>query len=386
MKTKILFLFLIFPCILCFQLNAQGAPFYEVDGYMPVFFEKMKQKLTFPMAYENSGIGKFSKWRKKAREIVYNEMQILPDAPKSYDMEVLETEQRDGYEARKIMFNVSEWSRVPAYLLVPEGEGPFPAILMLHDHGAHFTIGKEKMIRPFNVSKEVMEDAEKWTIACYDSIFVGDYFAKNGYVVLSVDAIFWGDRGRKEGPDYDIQQALASNFLQMGSSWGALINIDDVRSAEFLASLPFVNGKKIASLGHSMGGYRSWMASALSDVISVSVNICWFATTEGLMVMKNNQNKGGSAFSMIIPGLRKYMDYAHVASIACPKPSLFFNGKNDKLFPVESVEEGYKILRKTWDSQNAGDKLVTKIWDEKHYYNKEMQKETLEFLDKWLKQ
>lgn len=373
-------------CLVMMTANAQDAQKYEVTGYMPVFFEQMKQKLTYPMAYENSGIKKFGKWKKKAREIVYQEMQNIPDAPKSYDMEVVEVEKRDGYEARKIMFNISEWSRVPAYLLVPDGEGPFPAVLMLHDHGAHFTIGKEKMVRPFNVSAEIMEDAEKWSVACYDGIFVGDYFAKNGYVVLAVDALFWGERGRKEGPVYDIQQALASNFLQMGGSWGALINIDDVRSAEFLASLPMVDAKKVASLGHSMGGYRSWMVSALTDVISASVNVCWFATTDGLMTMTNNQAKGGSSYSMIIPGLRRYMDYAHVASIACPKPSLFFNGKNDKLFPVQYVEDGYEILKKTWHSQNADDRLVTKVWDEKHYYNKEMQKETLDFLNKWLKQ
>lgn len=381
-----LFLLIFVSCLVMMTANAQDAQKYEVTGYMPVFFEQMKQKLTYPMAYENSGIKKFGKWKKKAREIVYQEMQNIPDAPKSYDMEVVEVEKRDGYEARKIMFNISEWSRVPAYLLVPDGEGPFPAVLMLHDHGAHFTIGKEKMVRPFNVSAEIMEDAEKWSVACYDGIFVGDYFAKNGYVVLAVDALFWGERGRKEGPIYDIQQALASNFLQMGGSWGALINIDDVRSAEFLASLPMVDAKKVASLGHSMGGYRSWMVSALTDVISASVNVCWFATTDGLMTMTNNQAKGGSSYSMIIPGLRRYMDYAHVASIACPKPSLFFNGKNDKLFPVQYVEDGYEILKKTWHSQNADDRLVTKVWDEKHYYNKEMQKETLEFLNKWLKQ
>lgn len=358
---------------------------YEVTGYMPAFFEQMKQKLNYPMAYENSGIKKFSKWKKEARDLVYDLMQIIPDAPQSWDMEVLEVEKREGYEARKIMFNVSEWSRVPAYLLVPEGNGPFPAVLMLHDHGAHFTIGKEKMVRPFNVSEEIMADADKWTVACYDSVYVGDYFAQNGYVVLSVDALFWGERGRKEGANYDIQQAMASNFLQMGGSWGALINIDDVRSAEFLASLPFVDSKKIASLGHSMGGYRSWMVSALTDVVSASVAVCWFATTDGLMTMKNNQAKGGSSYSMIIPGLRRYMDYAHVAALACPKPALFFNGKNDKLFPVESAEEGYEILRKTWKSQKADDRLVTKIYDEKHYFNRAMQKASLDFLNQWLK-
>lgn len=358
---------------------------YEVVGAMPVFFEQMKAKLNYPMAYENSGIKKFSKWKKEARSIVYELMQNYPEAPASYDMEVVEVEKREGYEARKIMFNISAWTRVPAYLLVPEGEGPFPAILMLHDHGAHFSIGKEKMVKPFNVSQEIMEDAEQWTVACYDGVYVGDYFAKNGYVVLSVDALFWGERGRKEGVNYDAQQALNSNFIQMGGSWGAIINIDDVRSAEFLASLPMVDSKKVGCLGHSMGAYRSWMTSALTDCISASASICWFCNTDGLMSMGNNQTKGGSSYSMMIPGLRRYMDYEHVAAIACPKPSLFFNGKNDKLFPVKYVEQSYESLKRTWKNQKAEDRLITKIWDEKHYFNKEMQKETLDFFNRWLK-
>lgn len=45
------------------------------------------------------------------------------------------------------------------------------------------------------------------------------------------------------------------------------------------------------------------------------------------------------------------MDYPHVASIACPKPMLFTNGKKDKLFPVEGVEAAYDTMRKVWDSQ-----------------------------------
>lgn len=363
-------------------VRAQG---YEVEGNMPVWYAKMKEKMSFPLAYENAGVEDFEAWKVLARQTVWEEMGILPERAREYDVEVVATEKRDGYEARKIRFNVSEWSRVPAYLLVPEGEGRHPAVLVLHDHGAHFTIGKEKMVRPFGVSEEVLADAESWVGKCYDGEFVGDYLARSGYVVLAVDALFWGERGRKEGASYDVQQALAGNFLQMGGSWGGLICADDVRSAEFLASLPFVDAGKVATLGHSMGGYRAWMTSALTDVVSVSVGVCWFGTTEGLMTMTNNQNKGGSAYSMIIPGLRRYMDYPHVAALACPKPSLFFNGLRDKLFPKETVEAGYVILRKTWEREGAAERLVTKFWDEKHYFNKEMQREALEFLDKWLK-
>lgn len=358
---------------------------YEVTGNMPVFYQQMKQQLTYPLAWGKAEEKDFAKWKAQARHVLAECMQNLQPAPKAYAMEVTDREQRDGYEARKIRFNLSEWSRVPAYLLVPEGEGPFPAIVLLHDHGAHFSIGKEKMVRPFHVAPEVMEDADQWASQCYDGQYVGDYLARHGYVVLAVDALFWGERGRKEGTSYDAQQALASNFLQMGASWGAFINVDDMRSAEFLASLPFVDKERVGSLGFSMGAYRSWMLAALTDVVRASASICWMNTTEHLMTLTNNQNKGGSAYAMLIPALRRYLDYPHVASIACPKPTLFFNGTHDKLFPIEGVRDAYREMETVWKSQGASDRLVTKLWDEKHFFNKEMQKETLEFFDRWLK-
>lgn len=358
---------------------------YEVTGNMPVFYQQMKQQLTYPLAWGKAEEKDFAKWKAQARHVLAECMQNLQPAPKAYAMEVTDREQRDGYEARKIRFNLSEWSRVPAYLLVPEGKGPFPAIVLLHDHGAHFSIGKEKMVRPFHVAPEVMEDADQWASQCYDGQYVGDYLARHGYVVLAVDALFWGERGRKEGTSYDAQQALASNFLQMGASWGAFINVDDMRSAEFLASLPFVDKKRVGSLGFSMGAYRSWMLAALTDVVRASASVCWMNTTEHLMTLTNNQNKGGSAYAMLIPALRRYLDYPHVASIACPKPTLFFNGTRDKLFPIEGVRDAYREMEAVWQSQGASDRLVTKLWDEKHFFNKEMQKETLEFFDRWLK-
>lgn len=256
---------------------------------------------------------------------------------------------------------------------------------MLHDHGAHFTIGKEKLVRPFATTNEVYDDAVAWSRECYDGQFIADFFAEQGYVVLVIDALLWGERGRKEGPDYDAQQALASNLLQMGTSWGGVITMDDVRSVEFLSTLPQVDPSRIASLGFSMGGHRSWMLAASTDLIAASASIGWMNTTEYLMTQTNNQNKGGSAYSMLIPGLRRFLDYPHVASIACPKPALFFNGTRDRLFPVEGVKDAYSIMREVWESQDAGDQLVTKLWDEQHFFSKAMQEEVLMYFNRWLK-
>ena len=100
------------------------------------------------------------------------------------------------------------------------------------------------------------------------------------------------------------------------------------------------------------------------------------------MTLTNNQNKGGSAYSMLIPGIRNIMDYPHVASLACPKPMLFFNGDRDKLFPVPGVENAYRIMREVWSEQGANKKLTAKIWQEKHFFNRAMQAEVKYFFDK----
>ncbi len=365
--------------------DAQCVPAYGTEKDMPLFYQQLKEQLTFPWSWQKKKSSmKFKKWREAARKQVEATMQLPPPAPLSYDYEVVAREQRDGYEAQKILFNINRWERVPAYLLVPEVRKA-PALLMLHDHGAHFSIGKEKMVRPFDVDSTVIADADDWAMRCYDGVYVGDELAKAGYVVLSVDALFWGDRGRKEGVRYDSQQALAANMLQMGASWGAWITWDDIRSAEFLAHLPMVDADNVGCVGFSMGSYRAWMLAAMTDVVKAGAAVCWMNDTDHLMSLTNNQNKGGSAYSMLIPGIRNLMDYPHVASLACPKPMLFFNGDKDKLFPVEGVEKAYSEMRQVWADCGANKNLLTKIWPEKHFFNRQMQHEIRLFFDKNLK-
>lgn len=412
-----------------------STPEYGVEKNMPVFYERLKEQLTFPWAWQNKVRASadvaqtmdFDEWRNEARRQVMALMQIAPPAPETYGYEVTAREQREGYEAQKIRFWINKWEKVEAYLLVPETKNTNPsntkgkgaannsasvkpsakgkdndgygAVLLLHDHGAHFAIGKEKMVKPFAVDSVLMKDAEDWAVACYDGRFVGDELAKAGYVVLSIDALFWGDRSRLEDrkdvgkalstkenkqKTYDTQQALASNMLQMGTSWGAWITWDDIRAAEFLARLPMVDPERVGCVGFSMGSYRSWMLAALTDVVKASANVCWMNDTEHLMTLSNNQNKGGSAYSMLIPGIRNLMDYPHVASLACPKPTLFYNGTRDKLFPVAGVEASYKTMREVWQSRGANDRLVTKIWDEKHFFNRQMQDSIICFFDRYI--
>lgn len=376
---------------------------YEWEGEIPVYVEQLKKELTYPMAWGNSGMRNFGKWKKRARRQVFECMMTPPKTAPSWDMTVLEEERRDGYKAQKIAFNINAYTRITAYLLIPDApSGRLPAVNLLHDHGAHLFVGKEKMVRPFGtryarrtstdeataqektLAAEVLADADAWAARLYGGQYLGDYLASHGYVVFSMDAPLWGERGRREGVDRNKYDIIAGNMMMLGRDLSAFMTYDDIAGTEFLASLPMVDADRIGCAGCSMGGYRSWMLSALSDRIKAGAAVCWMITTDAQLTRRYGRKENGG-FANCLPGLRQYMDYPHIASLACPKPMLFINGTQDHLFPVPGVRQAFSEMHEVWRSQGADSRLVTELWDIPHSCGVRVQARILAFLDQYLK-
>ena len=353
------------------------------DRCLPTFYEAIKSRWTFSMGYKD-GVD-IAQWKKdglaKARELIIQEEDNTP-----FDMVVLESEKRDGYTAQKVVFNISKDSRVLAYLLVPKGKKnqKFPAALMLHDHGSNFVIGKEKMVKPFGKEDGIAEKlkrAESWSETYFGKLFPGDELAKRGYVVLSFDALGWGDRSVK-GFSTGSQQSLGSNLFNMGTSFAGIIAQEDCRAAKFLASLPQVDSAHVACVGFSMGGFRSWQLAAISDDITAAISVCWFGTMKGHIIEGDGQLKGNSAFSMLHPTIAKYLDYPDVAGLAAPKPVYFVAGDLDGVNPVEGTNEAFAKVHKIWAANGAENKLKTEmVKGLYHSYPPEQQKATFDWLD-----
>jgi len=376
--------FLIFMCVLfmrfVYSQTGENSTYQTnvIHDNLPSFYNILQERLKYPLSWLSGNFSDFDSWRTMARAKV-KECLLRQPPSALYNPVVIATQDRGSYIAQKVVFNLSADSRVLAYLLVPKGKGPFPAVLLLHDHGAKFDIGKEKMVEPFADSVRSVQSAREWVDKNYGGRFVGDELAKRGYVCFATDALNWSDRG---GGGYESQQAIASNLLNMGMSYAGLIAWEDINAAEFLATRPEVDSTKVIALGFSMGSFRAWQVAALSDRVAAGVAICWMGTYKGLIVPKANATRGGSVFTTTHPGLANYLDYPDVASIACPKPMLFFNGEQDKLFPKPVVQEAYARMHAVWKSQGADDKLITKLWNLPHVFDKEMQDEVFQWLDK----
>ena len=385
MPQSLLIILLLLSSSLC--STAQKREKYEFMRNLPVYAHELLADLDYPLAWGRSPIVNFDEWRRVARQKVFDCMLLPPPPSGDYGVKIIAEEQRDGYKARQIEIRLSKYYTVPALILIPDGKGPFPAINCLHDHGGHLFIGKEKMIRPLTPrTKEdslVTKDADKWTEGLYEGQYVGDYLARNGYVVFSADAPMWGERGQKEGAKREKYDMIAGNMMMYGIDLCAYMTYDDISGTEYLATLPEVDAERIGCVGFSMGGYRSWMLAALSDRIKAGVAICWMVTTDEQLTFNYGRTENGG-FANCLPGLRRWLDYPHIASMACPKPMLFINGTQDKLFPVAGVKKAFRQMRDVWESQGAGDNIETELWDVPHSFYLPAQKRMLEFFKRRL--
>lgn len=369
----------------CCVVHAQKREKYEFKRNLPVYADSLIADFDYPLAWDNSGIADFDEWRRVARQKVFDCMLAPPPPPaQGYDVKVLCQEQREGYKAQKIELRLSRYYTVPAYVLVPDGKGPFPAINVLHDHGGHLFIGKEKMVRPLACEDTaVVSDAHQWVENLYEGQYLGDYLAQHGYVVFSADAPMWGERGQMEGPRRDRYDMIAGNMMMYGIDLSAYMTYDDIAGTEYLATMPQVDARRIGCTGCSMGAYRAWMLAALSDRIKVGAAVCWMVTADEQMSFKYERTENGG-FANCFPGLRRWMDYPHVASLACPKAMLFISGRQDKLFPVAGVQKAFATMHATWQQQGAADKIETELWDMPHSCPRRAQQRVLEFFRKHL--
>ncbi|GKQ38298.1 dienelactone hydrolase family protein [Streptomyces sp. A012304] len=360
---------------------APGARAAVVDGPLPDFHPALKDALTFPLAWGNSPIRDFRAWRRAARAAVEEALIVDREDGTPYDPEFGHRHEQDGCTRESVTLSLTRHERVRAALLTPHGPGPFPAVLLLHDHGAKFDIGKEKLVRPWYDTAR-LASAQAWTEKYFSGRFVGDELARRGYVVLAADALGWGDRGPVT---YDQQQALASNFYHLGSSLAGLMAREDARAAGFLARLDRVDRRRIAAVGFSMGAFRAWQTAALSDDIAAAASVCWMTGLKEMMVPGNNTLRGQSSYYMLHPGLPRHLDFPDVASIAAPRPMLFLNGALDPLFPADGVRVAHDKLRAVWRSRHAEERLTLQTWpDLGHVFVDRMQDEVFTWLDRVL--
>jgi hypothetical protein len=176
-------------------------------------------------------------WRKRRQEIVKTWHEVMGPWPAPIEkpkVEYLEKERRDHLTQHHVRLEVAPGLRTDdAYLLVPDGKGPFPAVLVVF-YDAKTGIGRSK--------------TERCDFALQ--------LAKRGFVTLSLGsapASFYPNKDKAQLQPLSFHAYVAANC----------------RIA--LANLPQVDAKRIGVMGHSYGGKWAMFAACLDDTFACGV-------------------------------------------------------------------------------------------------------------------
>ena len=299
-------------------------------------------------------------------------------------------EQREGYVVRRVQVPVSHGESTEAYLLLPDGEQK-GAVLALHDHGAHFTIGKEKLCRPIlsedttAVERGMLRDAEEWVDKVYDGAWIADTLAAHGYVVLVMDAPYWGSRcpadiDWTQSPDslrllnkrlQREQPTFYEQHLEKTSEpWFETMLADDKAGITYLLRY----ASNVGVFGFSFGGYRAWQLAAEDSRVTWCAAANWMTT----LAAHGGPTPDASSWSMYRPRYDS-TEYSTIASKMAPRPFLLQYGLGDHLFPVAAVREAIATIEKAYGKQKA---FQPKAYIAKHKFTRQHREDLLDWLKK----
>lgn len=164
------------------------------------------------------------------------------------NIRVIEETRLDKYVRKKITFTPESGSTVYGWLLIPHGARHAPAALCLHQTTA---IGKD----------------EPAGLGGKPNLFYAHELAMRGYVALAPDYPSFGD------DKTDFKQDVYGRGYQSGTMKGI---VNHIRAVDVLESLPEVDKKRIAVIGHSLGGHNALFVAAFDSRIRAVVTSCGF--------------------------------------------------------------------------------------------------------------
>ena len=224
---------------------------------MPDFLHRMRDGLRFSHGFAERS-GAFEDWRGAGLALLRGAIGSALDGEAA--VEEIGRSEAGGVLRLRLRAVFPTGAETEGLMMLPPGAGPHPAVLLLHDHGSEFGIGKEKVVTPWDDPARAAR-AAAWKDRLYGGTSLGEALVARGFAVLAADALGWGSR---EGNGYGAQQALACNLMQFGLTLAGIVAAENAQAVRWLARHPTVDAGRLSVLGFSFGGYRAWQVAALS--------------------------------------------------------------------------------------------------------------------------
>lgn len=322
--------------------------------YIPLTLKNEAAKL-FRIHQLPENLSKWTAEREKLRESIWKSFGVRIDHGVSLDYTETGIIKMDGYEVRNICYQSRKDFHVTGNLYVPEGKGPFPAVISLHGHWMQGRLAERVQAR-------------------------GHSLAKNGYVCLTVDAFGSGERATKHGEFEYHGSMLGGALMNFGETLMGIQVVDNMRGVDLLCSFDFVDASKIGATGASGGGNQTMWLAAMDDRIVAAMPVVSVGTFQSYVMNSN------CICELLVDGLT-YTEEAGVLALVAPRALKMCNCLKDSIhafFPSEMLRS-FAESRKIFQLYNSDEKLAYQIFNLPHGYWPEIREAMLGWFDLHLK-
>lgn len=234
-----------------------------------------------------------------------------------------------GYRVEKVIFASRPHHHVTAALFLPEGAGPFPAVLVASGHS--------RTAKSADYNQRI-----------------GISLARHGIAALCYDPIGQGERsqiltpeGTPKFPGTTTEHiAVGHGSILVGRNTASYRVWDAMRAIDYLCSRDDVMPTKIGFTGCSGGGTLTSYLLALDDRIACAAPACYITTFGHLLRTLGPQDAEQNIHGQLAFG----MDHPDYLIMRAPVPVL-----------VSSTTGDYFDIRGSWDAYRDAKRIFTRL-------------------------
>ena len=264
----------------------------------------------------------------------------------------------DGFQIEKVVFQSRPNHYVTANLYLPDGDGPFPGVLIACGHSSY-----GKAYPQYQTAAMLM--------------------AKNGMVALVYDPIGGGERrsylsGPRNSP---LQHKLDNvNSVLVGRTAVGYQAWDGLRAADYLMSRVEVDqNKSLGMTGNSGGGAQTMHLMALDDRIGPAAPCCHITSLERNFELGS---AGDGCQSAPLTGALG-IDHPDFFVMRAPRPTIILAAEQDYK-DIRFTRKTFAEARETYDLLQRADRMQMFAFNDKHSFSQPRRQAATQWMRQWL--
>ncbi len=317
-------------------------------------------------------------WARERRDFFERQIGGFPERT-PLNARVVRHLQGDGYRVENVIFESRPQHHVTANLYLPEGDGPFPGVIVPcgHSHNGKAANGYQRI--------SILLAKHGMAALCYDPIGQGERyqmldFKHNHKHFKQVSYPLPVPHPRVQFLCTTEHTTMGIGCILLGTNVAQFRIWDGIRAIDYLQSRDDIVADRIGCTGNSGGGTLTAYLMALDDRIFAAAPVCYLTTFRKLIETKGPQDAEQNIFGQIAFG----MDEPDYVMMRAPKPTLICAGRRDSTFSIDGTWDLFRQAKMFYSRLGYPERVDMNDADVPHGFYLQQREAVARFMHRWL--